>query len=390
VLLASPTPPRILILSASIGEGHDLPARVLADDLHARRPDMHAPIVDSLKVAGPLVERMIMGGSSFESKLGNWAFDVEYALVSHIPPMRRFASWLAQALAARGLLRRIAQERPDAIVSTYPGTTEVLGRLRLQGRLGVPVVSAITDLAALRWWSHPGVDLHLITHPESEREVRAIAGPCTRVVAVRGLNDPRFATPPTREQGRRALGLPDEGKVVVVSGGGWGVGDLDGAVETALRIAGTRVVVMCGRNDELRQRLTARFGGEERVTPLGFTEQVPELFAAADALVHSTAGLTVLEAWVLGCPTISYGWGRGHIRANNRAYAEHGIADVARDREELASALARALAGRRSPDPGYARLPVAAEVVLELAGAGLATADGAVLLCADEHVGDRA
>jgi processive 1,2-diacylglycerol beta-glucosyltransferase len=384
---ASPAP-RVLILSASIGEGHDLPARVLAGEVRARRPDAHAPVVDSLKVAGPLVERLLMGGSSFESRLGNWAFDVEYALVSHIAPMRRFASWLAQALGGRGLLRCIREQRPDVIVSTYPGTTEVLGRLRLQGRLGVPVVSAITDLAALRWWSHPGVDLHLITHPESAEEVRAIAGPRTRIVAVRGLNDPRFATPPSREHGRRTLGLPLEGKVVVVSGGGWGVGDLDGAVETALTFSETRVVVMCGRNDALRERLAARFGGERRVTLLGFTDQVPELFAAADALVHSTAGLTVLEAWVLGCPTISYGWGRGHIRANNRAYARHGIADVARDRGELANALGRALAGRRSPDPGYARLPVAADVVLELAGAGPTA--GPLLLAADEHVGDRA
>lgn len=379
--------PRVLVLTASIGEGHDLPARVLAADLLARRPDAHVPVVDSLKAAGPFVERVIMGGSSFESHVGNWAFDVEYALISHIAPVRRFASWLAQRLGGRGLLRCIRDQRPDVIVSTYPGATEVLGRLRLQGRLGVPVVSAITDLAALRWWSHPGVDVHLITHPESEAEVRAIAGPRTRIVAVRGLNDPRFAAPPTHEEGRRALGLPPDGKVVVVSGGGWGVGDLDGAVQVVLAAGpDVRVVVMCGRNEGLRARLAARFGGEPRVTLLGFTHQVPELFAAADALVHSTAGLTVLEAWVLGCPTVSYGWGRGHIRANNRAYVEHGIADVARDRGELAAALLRALAGRRSPDPGYARLPVAADVVLDLAGGGAP----AVPVAADEHVGDGA
>jgi len=30
--------PRVLILSASIGEGHDLPARVIADGLRALRP----------------------------------------------------------------------------------------------------------------------------------------------------------------------------------------------------------------------------------------------------------------------------------------------------------------------------------------------------------------
>jgi hypothetical protein len=78
----------------------------------------------------------------------------------------------------------------------------------------------------------------------------------------------------------------------------------------------------------------------------------------------------VLEAWVRGCVPISYGWGRGHIRANNRAYAEHGLAYVARDRPELSRALQRALAAPWPPQAGYGALPVAADVVLECVGDG--------------------
>ena len=379
----------MLVVSASIGEGHDLPARFLVADLLARRPDAVAAIEDGLRAAGPLVERIVLGGSAFDSRIGNVVFDAEYALITHVAPVRRGFSRLGEALAGRGLRRLVEAHRPDVVVSTYPGTTEVLGRLRLHGRLGVPLVSAITDLAALRYWSHPGADLHLITHPESEPEVRAIAGPRTRIVAVRGLNDPRFATPPPREEARRTLGLPQDGKVVVVSGGGWGVGDVEGAVATALACDGTHVVVMCGRNDGLRDRLAVRFGRVSRVTLLGFTTEVPSLFAAADALIHSTAGLTVLEAWALGCPTISYGWGRGHIRANNRAYVRFGIADVARDRDALAASLRRALASRGSPVAVFARLPLAADVVLGLIGASPAAVGAVPALVAGDHVGDR-
>jgi processive 1,2-diacylglycerol beta-glucosyltransferase len=366
------TGPRVLVVSASIGEGHDLPARFIVEDLLARRPDAVAPIVDGLAACGPLVERIILGGSAFHSDIGNVLYDAEYALITHVAPVRRGVSRLGEALTARGLLRLVDDLRPDVVVSTYPGTTEVYGRLRLKGRLGVPLVSAITDLSALRWWSHPGVDLHLVTHPESAEEVRAIAGPRTRVVAARGMNDPRFATPPSRAEGRRVIGLPSDGKVVVVSGGGWGVGDVEGAVAAALALGVSRVVVMCGRNEQLRRRLAVRFGRVPQVILLGFTTEVPSLFAAADALIHSTAGLTVLEAWALGCPTISYGWGRGHIRANNRAYARFGIADVARSREELGRALQRALAQRGSPVEAFARLPLAADVVLELVRDGVA------------------
>jgi len=370
----------ILILSAGIGEGHDLPARWLAAGLAEEAPDVPVAIADGLAAMGPLIERVVMGGSAFHSRLGNFMFDVEHWLITRVRPLRAFASWGTTALGGRGLLRLIERERPVVVLSTYPGVTEALGRLRQRGRLDVPVVSAITDLASLLYWAHPGVDLHLVTHPESVEEVREVAGAAADVVPVRGLNDSAFIDPPARDHARRALDLPPEGSVVVVSGGGWGVGDIEGAVDAALAIPDTTVVVMCGRNDELRARVEQRYSSEPRVRPLGFTDRVPELFSAADALVHSTAGLTVLEAYLCGCPTISYGWGRGHIRANNEAFRRFGLADVAASRAELAPALRRALANRPAERPSFASLPSAAAVVCErfaLRGAGAQAADRA-------------
>jgi processive 1,2-diacylglycerol beta-glucosyltransferase len=358
----------VLIISAGIGEGHDLPARWLAAGLIDDWPGSEVRIEDGLVAMGPLVERIVMNGSAFHSRLGNVLFDIEHWLMTRVRPLRSFVGWASVVLGGRGLLRLIEHERPAVIVSTYPGVTEALGRMRESGRLRVPVVSAITDLASLRFWAHPGVDLHLVTHPESIEEVREMAGADTEVLAVRGLHDTAFVSPPERGEARRALDLPPAGPVIVVSGGGWGVGDIEGAVEAALEQPGATVVVMCGRNEELRQRVDARHRANERVRPIGFTDRVPELFSAADVLVHSTAGLTVLEAHLCGCAAVSYGWGRGHIRANNRAFLHYGLADVAVRREQLGPALGRALGRPVSAGHGFAALPTAAGVVCERFG----------------------
>ena len=355
---------RCVILTASIGAGHDLPAEVLRRELIERDPAAEVEVLDCLVLAGGLVERAVTGSASFDSDLRNRLFDLEHRLLHDVAFTRRAAGRLGEALAARPLLRALAELRPDVVVSTYPGSTEVLGRLRRRGRLRTPAVSAITDLAALRFWAHPGIDLHLVTQAESIPEVRAIAGPRAEVVHVRGLNDPRFADPPSREAARRALDLPPEGPVVVVSGGGWAVGDLGGAAEEALAVPGAFVVVLCGSRDDVRSRLEARFGESGRVRVLGFTDRMPDVLAAADVLIHSTAGLTVMEALVTGCAVISYGWGRGHIRANNAAFARHGMAQVAGTRAELGEALRRALAADIAPDPAFRALPTAAQVVL--------------------------
>ena len=129
--------------------------------------------------------------------------------------------------------------------------SEALGRLRQHGRLDVPVASAITDLAGLYYWAHPGVDLHLVTHRESIEEVRAIA-PASRIVWANGMWSPDFLVPRDRADARRALDLPPDGPVIVVSGGGWAMGDLEGAAEAALRVDGATVVCLCGRMEEVR------------------------------------------------------------------------------------------------------------------------------------------
>src|SRR5262249_24821342 len=190
---------------------------------------------------------------------------------------------------------------------------------------------------------------------------------------VQGCTDPAFLEARRKDEARAALALPANGKIVLVSGGGWGVGRLETAVEVALALPEVELVVcLGGRNDELRGRVERRFAAQERVRVEGFTEAMPDWLAAADALVHSTAGLTMLEALIRGCPAISFGWGRGHIRMNNAAFRRFGLVDVADTRAELESALGRALERWRAPDLSYARRLSAASLVLAQArdGAG--------------------
>ena len=359
---------KVLIFSASIGEGHDLPARVLRDALVETAPGTQVEIVDGVKCLGAVGRRIIENGAELSVGKNAWLADAQYRAIERWRVTRGIFGVMLRTLGTRHYRRIVAEQRPDVIVSTYPGTTECLAILRRAGKLSVPCVSAITDLAGMRYWSAPGIDLHLLIHPESEAEVRSIAGPATEIVTVRGLTDPAFDVPVSRVDGRAAVGEPLDGALVAVSGGGWGVGDLEGAVEVALAVPGApRVVVLCGRSDELRERLTVRFSGEPRVRVLGFTDQMSEWLAAADVLVHSTAGLTVLEAIIRGCAVVSYGWGIAHIRSNNEAYERFGLARVAKTRKQLGDEIAAALADPPGPDGSFAQLPQAAPLVLALA-----------------------
>jgi processive 1,2-diacylglycerol beta-glucosyltransferase len=360
--------PRVLILTASVGAGHDQPAATLAAQLRDEHPGAEVFVEDALAVMGRAVGALSADAATLVFYRFQWVWDVGFWLFTGPRATRTGTQQLLTRLGAPGLLRLIERTRPDVIVSTYPNVTEVLGRLRRSGRIAVPVCAAITDLAAMYYWATPGADVHFITHPESVEEVRRVAGPSTAVHCVHGFTRPEFLLPRPIAAARAALGLPADGKIVLVSGGGWGVGDVEGAITVALGIEGvSQVVSLCGHNAELLARVTERFVGEPRVRAEGFSDQMPDWLAAVDVLVHSTGGLTVLEALMRGCPAISYGWGRGHLRINNRAFERFGLARVVQSRDGLRDALRETLAAPRRIDARFASLPSASSFVLALA-----------------------
>jgi UDP-glucose 4-epimerase len=357
-------PRKVLIISADIGAGHDLPARSIAREFKQEDPDAFVAVVNGLPAMGPVATAVLRENSAFMFRWVPWLFDLQYRLFMEFPPTRWFATKLLTGAGRRGLMRLIRAHDPDLIVSTYPGTSQVLGELRHTGRLKIPVYSSITDIAGLRYWAHPGIDLHMVSHPESIEEVEQIAGP----------GSVRWSRPPTAEavlkprsrtDARASLGLAQGRPLITVSGGGWGVGDVAGAVEVALSVAeDAEVLCLCGRNQQLRERVSERFAGDPRVRVLGFTNRMGEILAASNVLIHSSVGLTVLEAIIRGCPVISYGFGYGHVRVSNHALERFKLAQVATSSAELGPAIERALAERPEPDPSFAARPTSAAMIL--------------------------
>jgi UDP-N-acetylglucosamine:LPS N-acetylglucosamine transferase len=328
---------RVLLLTAPVGEGHVAAARVLADDLLRRNPGAQVTVRDVLpELAAPL-RWLLNDAYRWQLRSAPWLFGLLYGTLRR----SRLLRWLARALlsltGSRAVLRLVRRHRPDVVVSTWPPATLMLGSLRLRGKVLVPACATITDFAGLELWADKGIDLHLVMHESLVPGVERLAGRGS-AQPVSPLVGPEFHAPRVSVEARRALGLPSERTVVVVSGGGWGVGDLAGAVNTALELDAT-VVCLAGRDPTTRTRLEIAFAAEPRVRVLGFTDSMSDLLAAANVLVHSTGGVTCLEALARDCPVVAYGAPPGHAPLLAREMASLGLLVHARSASELKAAL---------------------------------------------------
>src|ERR1700728_3214200 len=257
-------PRRVLILSADVGEGHAAAARALAQQIENSEEDAEVIVIDGLAAMGRVLRQVVQDGYRVQLRFFPWSYTIVYWLLEHVAPVRWLTRLQLRMFGARPLARRIAEYDPDVIVSTYPAVTVVLARLRRIGAVTCSTVATITDLTGLFFWAQPGIDMHLVMYGESMSSVERIAGRGS-VQLVRPLISAEFLEPRCPLDARRALGLTEEGRTVVVSGGGWGVGDIEGAVREFTKVPEvSNIVCLAGRNEHLAEKLRETFAEEAR------------------------------------------------------------------------------------------------------------------------------
>ncbi|MDQ1392875.1 MAG: hypothetical protein QOF30_1852, partial [Acidimicrobiaceae bacterium] len=318
---------RVLVVSASMGAGHDGAARELVRRLKA---EGHEAEMRDFLTSPPLrIGDLLKSSYEFQMKYMAWSYELTYRLLYRAPglcpPIGRFMT----RLTGPHLVQWATDFHADVVVSTYPLTSVVLGELRLAGRLHVPTINFITDFGVHPLWTHRGIDLNLAVHPHPAAQAEAKSGRPS--IATGPMVSGRFAAPHDRAASRAQLGLSAHDRAVLIVSGSWGVGDVS---RTFRIIAGSGQfvpVVVCGRDERLRERLSRLPGG--RV--LGWTDDMPALMAAADALVENAGGLTAMEALSVGLPIISFRPIAGHGRENTAEMQDAGVSRVARNGQQL-------------------------------------------------------
>ncbi|HUY40965.1 MAG TPA: glycosyltransferase [Candidatus Dormibacteraeota bacterium] len=211
--------------------------------------------------------------------------------------------------------------KPDVIVSIHPLLNHAALRARADAHMeDVPIVTVITDLGNVHEsWLTPQSDAVVVPAREVYERALSRAIPPSRIFALGHPIHPKFDdVTGTKARLREQLGLPHDAFVVMLMAGGEGGGKL---LATALALARARLpvhlVVVCGRNDMLRQRLTE--AAADLPTPmqvLGFTEKVPEYMHAVDLLVTKAGPGTLAEANAAQLPIVVYDYIPGQERGN--------------------------------------------------------------------------
>jgi processive 1,2-diacylglycerol beta-glucosyltransferase len=331
---------RILILTASFGEGHNSAARGIRDGLaRVAREGTEVELRDLFAEAyGPvneLVRKSYLAVVNFAP--GAWGavyrwldrkkdFDTEFARFSR----------LEDHLAA--LLERF---QPDVMICTFPAYPNVLRKIQgpdaeysRRCKIVVMITDSITINAA---WYRCAADYFLVANEQSASVLRA-AGVASERIRVFGFPvSPKFADsagsnralPPSNSE-RRVLYMIHAAT--------------RGAPELAQRLAdlGVDLTVTVGRADRLMPEIEAAV--EDKAKVIGWTDELPRMLHESHLLIGKAGGATVQETIAASCPMIISYVVAGQEEGNARLIVETKSGVIADSPREVIAQVQRAFA----------------------------------------------
>ncbi len=333
----------VLIVTASVGAGHDQAARAIGAEIGALYPAARVTIADFMGEENSYLNALLKDTYLKMISLSPQVYELLYrwSQTRQLPGVQNL---LARAMK-RSMRRLYVRYRPDLIVFTHPFPCGAAAYLRRKGKLDAPLVGVVTDFSAHPLWVYDEVDLYFVAAGETRSELVRQGVAAERVFPTGIPIDASFGRLLDRYAATRELGLTAREPTVLIMGGGLGIGPVADAVRSLDGVGrALQIVVVAGRNAELRRELRAIApASRHSIAALGYTRRVRELMAAADLLITKPGALTVSEALSAGLPMVLVSPLPGHEEDNAAYLVERGAAVLLADAGEAGATVAALL-----------------------------------------------
>lgn len=349
---------RILILSASVGNGHVTAAESLKKAFEIKGLAADVRHEDVLKFTNPLFRRL---------------YSRAYIdLVNHLPEV---LGWMYDKLDepwknekrrvffdklnTRPLVKMIRDYDPDWIVCTHFLPSEIISDLKGSGKMTTPQAIVVTDFDMHAMWLCRNYEHYFVALDETRCYLETLGCPPEKITVSGIPIDPKFSEAKPANEMRVKYGLAPDVPAVLLSLGGFGVGRVETLLDGLRAITPpVQVLAMCGKNEELKSQLEREPQRDgTRVISVGYTSDMDEYMSAADLIVGKPGGLTTCEALAKGLVFVIANPIPGQeernsdhllergcaIRSNNPATLGYKIGQLINDPDRLASMRANAL-----------------------------------------------
>ncbi len=296
---------KVLILSASVGAGHLSAASALENEFRKRNAAEEVLNIDVLKYTNPLFRRLY--GKAYLDMVNTMPELLGWMYDSLDKPWHGEKRRLALSkLNTQPFIKLLKSEKPDIAVCTHFLPSEIISWLKAKEKIECPQAVVVTDFDAHALWLCHHYEQYFVALDETRAYLEKL-GISAGKITVSGIPiDPVFAETKDKFEMREKYGLAGDKLTILVSAGGFGVGNIQVLLEALSELkTPAQIIAICGRNEDLRKKLAClaieKLNNETvEFRPIGFTREMDEYMSASDLIVGKPGGLTTSEALAKG------------------------------------------------------------------------------------------
>lgn len=296
---------KVLILSASVGAGHLRAAEALEKAFKQLNLAEEVKNIDVLNYTNPLFRRLY--SKAYLDMVNNMPEVLGWLYDSLDKPWENEKRRLAlDRLNTLPFINLLKKEKPDLAVCTHFLPSEIISWLKAKGKVNFPQAVVVTDFDAHAMWLCHHYEQYFVALEETKVHLSKIGIPIEKITVTGIPIDPLFSERKDKELMREKYGLDKNKLTIMVSAGGFGVGNIEHLLQALSDLkTPSQILAICGRNEDLKkklEKLAIEKLNNERVTftPIGFTREMDEYMSASDLIVGKPGGLTTSEALAKG------------------------------------------------------------------------------------------
>jgi len=301
---------KVLIITATIGQGHNAVARSVENEFKSRGIDCR--VLDMYRYFSPALQKIVQGGYLFSirsvealhvRKLGALFYE---GMEKGYRPLNEDAFARFKNLPfAKQLKKYLDDYKPDVIVCTQVYCVHIIDTIKSKGWIDVPVFGIDTDFTVQAHWKGNDYIDYIVTASKRLTGQLLVKGVPKEKILPTGIPiSPKFAAKTDRREAKELLCLDPDKKTLLLMGGSMGYGGTD---KTLLELDAMeedfQVIVICGSNMRMRQKLR-HLKLKKRFDIYGFSYDIPLMMDAADILITKPGGISMSEGLAKGVPMI--------------------------------------------------------------------------------------
>lgn len=328
---------KILILSATFGDGHKQVAKAISEAVNCYTTDFEPITIDVMKWIHPYLYPV----SNYLYKKVIEKFPNVYGYFYQKTKVRNSFSDKLDVLLSSGMhtmLDIIKRVNPKVVVSTYPFAASIISKLKEQRIIDIPSITIITDYTNHSYWVHPYTDQYIVGSKQTKASLIA-SGVISDKIKCTGIPImQKFTHSHPREQLAQKYSLnPNQFTVLVMGGGDGFIGKGIKTFKALERLeVPIQIIIVCGRNKKLQKQLSEELSdSKHKILLLGYCENVNELMAISNLLISKPGGVTITEAMAMELPLLIYHPLPGQEEENADFLMDLGLAMLCEDEKDV-------------------------------------------------------